>query len=76
MKQFSAMVVFLVVGSSLLFGQKAQQGLTMSYGQFNISYTAQQQNDAVVLPFIEGKSLTGSKERFGILFRASQGTGA
>ncbi len=76
MKKFSAMVVFLVVGSSFLFGQKAQQGLTMSYGQFNVSYTAQQQNDAVVLPFIEGKSLTGSKERFGILFRASQGTSA
>src|SRR5208283_1945783 len=76
MKRFSAMVVFLIVGSSLLFGQKPQQGLTISYGQFNISYTAQQQNDAVVLPFIEGKSLTGSKERFGILFRTTQGTSA
>jgi len=76
MKHFSAIVVFLVVGSSLLFGQKSQQELTISYGQFNITYTAQQQNDAVVLPFIEGKSLAGSKERFGILFRASQGTTA
>ena len=76
MKYFTYIAFFVVVVSSLLFGQKTQQGLTMTYGQFNVSYTAQQQSDAVVLPFIEGKSLTGSKERFGILFRTSQGTNA
>ncbi len=76
MKSFARMVFFVAVVSSLLFGQKGQQGLTMTYGQFNVSYTAQQQSDAVVLPFIEGKMLAGSKERFGILFRTSQGTNA
>ncbi len=76
MKYFARIVFFVTVVSSLLFGQKSQQGLTMTYGQFNVSYTAQQQNDAVVLPFIEGKALSGSKERFGILFRASQGANA
>ena len=76
MKQFSALVFLLVTGSSLLFGQKAQQGLMVTDGQLSISYTAQQQNDAVTLPFIEGKSTAGSKEKFGILFRAAQGTSA
>jgi len=76
MKYFVWMVFSLVVVSSLLFGQKTQQALTMTYGQFSISYTPQQQSDAVMLPFIEGKSLAGSKERFGILFRQSQGTSA
>ncbi len=76
MKSFVYAVFFVAVASSTLFGQKSQQGLTMTYGQFNVSYTAQQQSDAVVLPFIEGKTLAGSKERFGVLFRTSQGTTA
>ena len=48
----------------------------MTYGQFNVSYSPRVQGDAAVLPFIEGRALTGSKERFGIIFRTSQGTSA
>ena len=74
MKYFACITLFLAAASSLLFGQKAPQALTMTYGQFNVSYSSQRQGDAAVVPFIEGRSLTGSKERFGILFRTSQGT--
>ena len=76
MKYLGRIVFFVVVASSLLFAQKTQQGLTIGYGQFSVSYAARLQGDAATLPFIEGRSLSGSKERFGILFRTSQGTSA
>ena len=75
MKYLTRMIFAVLVVSGLLYAQNAQQTLTMTTGQFNVTYTAQQQGDAAVLPFIEGKS-TGSKERFGIFFRASQGKSA
>jgi uncharacterized repeat protein (TIGR01451 family) len=76
MKYPARIIFFVIVASSLLFAQKTQQGLTITYGQFNVSYSARLQGDLAVLPFIEGRSLSGSKERFGILFRTSQGTSA
>ncbi len=74
MKYLMRIILFVVVASSLLVAQKNRQGLTITSGQFNISYNTQQQGEAGVVPFIEGRSLGGSKERFGILFRTSQGT--
>ena len=69
-------VLFYVVLAALLtvsiFAQKPKQGVSVTAGQFTFSVNAQAQNDAVILPLIEGKQLDGAKERFGILFRASQ----
>jgi uncharacterized repeat protein (TIGR01451 family) len=76
MKYLARIAFLVIVASSLLFPQKAQQGLAITYGQFSLSYMARLQGDAAVLPFIEGRSLSGSKERFGIFLPTSQGTGA
>ena len=69
-----AMYLIILVGlvSTMLFAQKTKQGITVTTGQFSTSFFSQQQSDAVILPFIEGKHLTGSKEQYGVLFRSTQ----
>jgi len=73
MKYFIHVAFFALIASSALLAQKIQPGLTVTDGQFSLSSGTLAQIENGAVPFIEGKSLTGGKERFGILLRTSQG---
>ena len=72
MKRAVYFIIVIAMVSISLFAQKSKSGITATTGHFSTSFVTQQQSDAVILPFIESKIGTGSKERYGILFRTAQ----
>ena len=69
----AALIVITFIPMFLLAQKKAPSALVVSDKQFALSSVLQAQKEATVLPFLEGRTLTGSKEQFGLLFKSVQG---
>ncbi len=64
-------MIVMIVGAGIVT-TFAQQNLSMTYGQFTVSFQTTAQKGSVLLPLLDGQSATGAKERLGILFKTDQ----